>query len=235
MAITFDRQESVPRQVYRLLRDRIQAGELKPGESINERRLAEWLGVSRTPIREAVRRLAGEGLIEIIPNVGTSVALVDPQRVYEFCVIRISLECAAIEEATRHFTPAIGRQLDRLIEEQDETVDTGDMLRNIAVDTEFHKVILKLSGFATVVEIMDRVMGEIIRARYLSIRLPGRLREPVAEHRAIVEALRSGDPKASSAAVRRHLKLSITSIMRVMETNPEFLARPATADAVPQR
>lgn len=219
-----DRQLSVPRQVYDLLRDRIQSAELKPGESINERWLAEWLGVSRTPIREAVRRLAGDGLIEIIPNVGTSVALVDPRRVYEFCMIRISLECAAIEEAVGNFTPAAGRQLERLIEEQDETVSNGDNLRNISVDSEFHKFIIGLSGFSTVPEIMNRVMGEIIRARHLSIKLPGRLRQPIVEHQAILEALRSGDPKRCASAMRSHLELSISSIMQVMKTNPEFLA-----------
>ena len=225
MTIAFDRQQSVPRQVYELLRERIQTAQLSPGESINERRLSEWLGVSRTPIREAIRRLAGDGLIEIVPHVGTSVALVDPKRVYEFCQIRVSLEAAAAAEATKHFTPAIGKQLDRMIEEQDETIDTGDAVRNIEIDTEFHQLIQKTSGFSTMAEILQRVMGEIIRARHLSIKLPGRLRDPIAEHRAIVAGLRSGDPGRAASAMKNHLDLSISSIMRVMETNPEFLAK----------
>lgn len=222
---SLDRQFNVSRQVYDLLRDKIQVLELKPGESINERRLSEWLGVSRTPIREAVRRLAGEGLIEIIPNVGTSVALVDPKRVSEFCIIRRSLECAAIEEAAAKVSPAILRQMERLIAEQDETIDSGDMMRNIAIDSEFHRLIHTTSQLMSLAEIMQRVMGEIVRARHLSITLPGRLREPIEEHKAIVEALRARDPKKASAAMRRHLDLSITSIMRVMETSPEYLAR----------
>lgn len=224
MTIVFDRQQSVPRQVYGLLLEKIQTAELKPGESINERRLVEWLGVSRTPIREAIRRLAGDGLIDITPHVGTSVTLVDPRRVYEFCIIRISLECGAIEESVKHFRPKDGQELDRLIEEQDDTIDSGDMARNIAIDSAFHRHILGLSGFATIPDIMNRVMGEIVRARHLSVKLPGRLREPIEEHRAIVAALRTGDPKLCAAAMRKHLELSISSIMRVMETKPEYLS-----------
>lgn len=221
--VAIDRQHSVPPQVYELLRERIQIAELKPGESINERRLSEWLGVSRTPIREAVRKLAGDGLIEIVPNVGTTVALVDPRRVYEFCQIRVSLEAAAAAEATKHFTAAIGKQLDRMIAEQDATIDTGDAVRNINVDTEFHQLIHRTSGFTTMADFLQRVMGEIIRARHLSIKLPGRLREPIKEHKAIVAGLRSGNPAKASEAMRTHLDRSITSIMQVMETNPAFL------------
>lgn len=234
MTIAFDRQQSVPRQVYELLRNRIQTAELKPGESINERRLSDWLGVSRTPIREAIRRLAGDGLIVIVPHVGTSVALVDPKRVYEFCQIRVSLEAAAAAEATRHFTPAIGRQLERMIEEQDETIDSGDAVRNIDVDTEFHQLIHRTSGFSTMTEILQRVMGEIIRARHLSIKLPGRLRDPIVEHRAIVAGLQSGKAEQAAAAMRSHLDRSISSIMRVMETNPEFLVGGPQAEPSPQ-
>ena len=230
MTVVFNRQQHVPLQVYELLRGRIETVELKPGESINERRLSEWLGVSRTPIREAIRRLAGDGLIEIVPNVGTSVALVDPKRVYEFCQIRVSLEAAAAAEATRHFTPALGKQLEQLIEEQDETITSGDLVRNINVDSEFHRLIQRASGFSTMGEILQRVMGEIIRARHLSIKLPGRLREPIDEHKAIVAGMRSGDPVKAAVAMRTHLDQSISSIMRVMETNPEFLVADSSVD-----
>ena len=221
--IILDRQQTVGRQVYDHLREKIRLAELKPGESINERRLAAWLGVSRTPIKEAIRRLADDGLIEIVPHVGTSVALVDPAIVYECCVIRKSLECSAVEEATKKFTSAAGRTLESLIDEQEETIDSGDMARNISVDSQFHSVIHELSGFATMKDMLQRAMGEIIRVRHLSIKLPGRLREPIEEHRQILAAMRSGLPERASAAMRQHLEKSIVSVLRVMDTNPEFL------------
>jgi GntR family transcriptional regulator, rspAB operon transcriptional repressor len=225
VTIALDRQQRVPGQVYDLLRERIQSVELAPGTSINERMLADWLGVSRTPIREAIRRLADDGLIRIIPNVGTSVSLVDPRRIVECWIIRTSLEAAAIEESVKHFTKAHMRRLEAMIEEQDETIESGDMVRNISVDSEFHQLIVSLSGFPTIADILQKAMGEIVRARHLSIKLPGRLREPIIEHRNILEALRSGDPKRCSAAIRDHLDKSYSSILRVIDTNPDFLEK----------
>ena len=99
VAPLIDRNLATPPQVYDLLRDRIQSSDLPPGTAINERALAEWLGISRTPIREAIRRLASEGLINVIPKVGTRVAPVDPARVIECCIIRNSLEFRAMQQS----------------------------------------------------------------------------------------------------------------------------------------
>jgi DNA-binding GntR family transcriptional regulator len=223
LAVAFDRQQNVPRQVYELLRDRILTAELKPGESINERRLADLLGVSRTPIREALRKLATDGLIDIIPSVGTSVALVEPSRIYELCLIRKSLECATAEQAAGRFTKEADRDLERLIDEQEATIASGDMRRNIAVDSEFHRVIHDLSGMPIATDMLRSVMGEVVRARHLSIQLPGRLREPITEHRRILKALRSGDGQRASDAMREHLERSIVSVMQVIKSHPDFV------------
>lgn len=211
-----NRQENVPSQIYEILRSRILSTELAPGSSINERFLAEALGVSRTPIREAIRRLSNDGLISIVPNVGTSVAAFDPVRVREFCQIRTGFECIAIEAAVQNFGLADDRKLARLIDDQDRTIDRGDMTSNIAVDTEFHDVIMELSGYKVIPDFLHRAMGEILRARHLSIQLPGRLREPIIEHQQILDALRSGDPKACVASMKNHLDKSFVSIMKVL-------------------
>src|SRR5579863_4940517 len=98
-----DRRRSAPPQIYELLRERILTVQLKPGESINERWLADWLGVSRTPIREAINRLSANGLIAIVPNVGTSVSLINAARVREFNYIRTSLETLIVRHAAERF------------------------------------------------------------------------------------------------------------------------------------
>ena len=91
------------------------------------------------------------------------------------------------------------------------------MISNIAIDSEFHGVIMELSGYKLIPDFLERAMGEILRARHMSIKLPGRLREPIIEHQAIVEALRSGNPKDCATAMRNHLDRSFISIMRVLE------------------
>ena len=217
-----NRQENVPRQIYEILRTRILSTELPPGSSINERYLAEALGVSRTPIREAIRRLSNDGLISIIPNVGTSVSQFDTSRVREFCQIRTAFECLAIEAAVGNFSSSDDRKLVQLIEDQDRTIDRGDMISNIAIDSEFHNVIMELSGYKVIPDFLQRAMGEILRARHMSVKLPGRLREPITEHRAIVKALRSGNPKDCAAAMKDHLDKSFISIMQILKSlNPE--------------
>ena len=220
MTQLIDLRLSTPPQIYDLLRNRIQSSDLPPGEKINERALADWLGVSRTPIREAIRRLAGEELITVIPNVGTRVALVDPARVIECCIIRINLEMVAFAKAVPAFTEAAGRQLETLIVEQEHMIDTGDTMRNMELDIEFHRQIVLLSGYGIVEELLQKVMGEVLRARHLSIKLPGRSRETIAEHRAILAALRSGEAAESVARMQFHLDQSFLSIQRVLQLKP---------------
>ncbi|MEO8244817.1 MAG: GntR family transcriptional regulator [bacterium] len=215
-----DRRLSTPQQVYDLLRERIQSSDLAPGAAINERSLADWLGVSRTPIREAIRRLADEGLITVIPNVGTRVSPVDPARVIECCIIRINLEMVAFAKAVTAFTETDSRRLETLIVEQELTIETGDTMRNMALDIEFHRQIVQLSGYSVVEELLQKVMGEVLRARHLSIKLPGRPRQTIAEHSAILAALRSGDPQAATARMQDHLDESYQSVLRVLSQNP---------------
>jgi DNA-binding GntR family transcriptional regulator len=216
-----DRRMSTPPQVYDLLRDRIQSSDLAPGAAINERALADWLGVSRTPIREAIRRLAGEGLITVIPNVGTRVAPVDPARVIECCIIRINLEMVAFAKAAPAFTEADGHRLEALILQQEQAIEASDTMRNMAVDIEFHRQIVQLSGYGVVEELLQKVMGEVLRARHLSIKLPGRPRATIAEHRAILAALRAGEPQASLDSMQYHLNQSYEAVLRVLQTDPE--------------
>lgn len=215
-----DRRQSTPPQVYDLLRNRILSSELAPGAAINERALTEWLGVSRTPIREAIRQLASEGLIHVIPNVGTRVAAIDPARVLESCVIRNSLEMISIGRATEAFTDADGRRLDNLVLEQELTIESGDTMRSMALDIEFHRHIVQMSGFTIVEEHLHKVMGEVLRARHLSIKIPGRPQQTIAEHRAVLTALRGGDPRQSAAAMQFHLDQSYLSVVKVLGTAP---------------
>jgi GntR family transcriptional regulator, rspAB operon transcriptional repressor len=223
MSVVFDRQMNIPKQVYDVLRGKILSVELKPGESINERRLSEWLKVSRTPIREAVRRLADDGLISIVPHVGTSVSLIRAHRIAELHLVRTSLEALTARAAAERFDAKAELILKELIDRQTETLAEPDYLRNIAIDSEFHHAIARIGGLTVTWEILRQVMGEITRIRHLSIRTPGRLTQPIEEHREILGALKNHSPEKSERAMRTHLERSYRSIRLSIEQHPEYL------------
>jgi GntR family transcriptional regulator, rspAB operon transcriptional repressor len=222
-SVAIDRQRSVPRQVYEVLREKILTVQLKPGESINERWLADWLGVSRTPIREAINRLSANGLIAIVPNVGTSVSLINVGRVKEFSLIRMSLESLIVRHAAERFDEASARTLGALIEQQVATLEGPDLIENIVIDSQFHHAIAEISGLTATWAILQHAMDEILRVRHLSIRLLRPLREPIDEHQAILDALKTGDADLCERAMKTHLNSSFQHIAKALKHHPEYL------------
>jgi DNA-binding GntR family transcriptional regulator len=218
-----DRQRSVPHQVYQVLREKILTLQLRPGESINERWLADWLGVSRTPIREAINRLSANGLIAIIPNVGTSVSLINVGRVREYSLIRMSLESLIVRHAAEKFGDKSDFVLSDLIDRQISTLDGPDLIENIAVDSEFHHVIAQTSGLTATWALLQHAMDEILRVRHLSVRLLRPLKEPIDEHLAILDALKTRNPDLCEQALKAHLHSSYRHVVAALEQHPEYL------------
>jgi DNA-binding GntR family transcriptional regulator len=221
--VSIDRGRSVPPQVYDVLREKILTVQLKPGESINERWLADWLGVSRTPIREAINRLSANGLIAIVPNVGTSVSLINVAKVKEFNLIRTSLESMIVRLAAEKFDDRAATVLRDLIDRQIATLTQPDLIQNIVVDSAFHHKIAEISGLNATWAILQHAMDEILRVRYLSVRLPRPLMEPIDEHLVILDALKKGDADASERAMRAHLDASYGHIVTALEQHPGYL------------
>jgi DNA-binding GntR family transcriptional regulator len=222
-SVAIDRRRSVPPQVYELLREKILTLQLKPGESINERWLADWLGVSRTPIREAINRLSANGLIAITPNVGTSVSLINVAKEREFNLIRTSLESLIVRHAAERFDEGADLALRDLIERQIATLAAPDLIENIVVDSLFHRAIAGVSGLTATWAILQHAMDEILRVRHLSAKVQQALREPIEAHLAILEALNARDPDRCERAMRAHLDASYAHIVRALELHPQYL------------
>ncbi|WP_424942063.1 GntR family transcriptional regulator [Aliiroseovarius crassostreae] len=191
--------------VQERMREAIIAGHFKPGERLVERPLCEQLGVSRTVIRETIRYLEAEGLVEILPGRGPIVATMswqDAQQIYE---IRRMLETSAAEECARKITPERSENLrvalDRLQRERDGATP-GELFR---ASSDFYSEIFDGAGHHIAWEIVQRLNGRISRLRAMTLSSTDRER-PGAEHmQAICEAITSGDPDAARAAVSRHL------------------------------
>ena len=201
-----------PRALSRRIVDQLKrviiAGELRPGDRVLETDLAEQLGVSRGPVREAFRQLEQEGLLISYPHRGTFVATVPEDEIEEVYALRAHLEgYAARRVVVERRDEALG-MLGDLLEQMLDAARAGDLPGLADIDLQFHDTLLELSGYQGLHRIW-RSMDGLVRARtYATLALPGRrelIEYTAASHRPIVDAIRSGDPDAVEQAVKHHI------------------------------
>ena len=192
--------------VYQTLRNAILKGELKPGERLMEMKLANKMGVSRTPIREAIRMLENEGLAVTIPRRGALVAkmtLKDMDDAYE---IRRALEELCFKYIMKRPLSmddiASLRYAEKVFE---EAVNEGDMDMVEQKDSEFHMVIYEIAGNTRLVSIMSTMQEQLSRYRWAYIQNQTRLQQLIIEHREILDALEKGNYEEALKATMNHL------------------------------
>lgn len=206
------RRQSGAHAVYELMRARIISGEFSPGARLTEPELASVLGVSRTPIREALRLLTAEGLVDQLPTGGCRVApldLADIRRVYD---IRGRLEGLTARDACLRMTEADLRALSRLLDLMHRL--RGDEAEVLRLGREFHGRIGEIAGNRWCDQLLHQIRGHVDRYRALATREPGRPDHAVAEHQIIFDALASGDPDRAEQTMREHVDTSATSAVR---------------------
>jgi DNA-binding GntR family transcriptional regulator len=223
-----ERRSGVPArtQVYASLRDAIIRAELPPGRKLSENELATWLGVSRTPIREALVRLRDERLVAIVPQLGTFVSYISTQAVSDAHFIREALECAAIRETAIKATEDDIASLEENLRSQERADERGDFDAFYVLDEEFHRVLCDLSGHATVWAVSQRAKGHLNRIRRLSIPMPSYIGEMIAEHRGVVAAVAEHDPDAAEEQLRHHLRMVLREIPQIRSEHPDYFEEP---------
>jgi DNA-binding GntR family transcriptional regulator len=212
----------IPEQALAVLRDAIERGELEPGRQLSENELAERLGVSRTPVREALIRLSDDRLVEIVPQHGTFVSRISEGAVYDAQFVREALECAAVRLAAATADRADVDALDGLILRQREIRDGDEYDHFYVLDDEFHSAICEMSGHGIAWSLAQRANGHLNRVRHLSLTQPRYLTEMVAEHELVVEAIRRNDPDAAEAALRHHLKMVVAGLPTLRSEHPDY-------------
>jgi GntR family transcriptional regulator, rspAB operon transcriptional repressor len=208
-------------RVYANLRDAIVRAELEPGRQLSENELAASLGVSRTPVREALVRLRDDRLVEIVPQLGTFVSPISTRAVADAQFIREALECAAVRAAAARVTAEDIETLEQNLTAQERARDSADFDAFYVLDDAFHQAICDLSGRA-VWAITQRAKGHLNRIRRLSLPMPSYLAEMIVEHRAIVTRLAEQDPDGAEAALRHHLQMVLREVPRIREQHPDF-------------
>lgn len=201
-----------------VLRDMILDGTLAPGERLNEVHLSQALGISRGPLREAIQRLASEGLVEAVTHRGVYVRSFSPTELADFYELRIALETHAVRLAARH---AQRDRIDELTELLDKTESSmgGDATAAYPADQDFHARLAGLAAKPPLVTALTEVGRKIQLARARSAHQPRRARTALDEHRAIVAALASRDGDHAAALLEAHLVSSLNNALTVLRSN----------------
>ena len=199
------------------IREAIINGTLKPRERLMEIQLAEELGVSRTPVREALRKLELEGFIVMVPRKGAYVADISFKDIADVFEIRAALEALAAGLAAERITGEELEEMERLVAEKAEAIANQDMEKLIKVDTMFHEAIYKASRNQRLTSIISNLREQIQRYRTTSLAYPGRMQRSLEEHRSIVEAIQSRDSQIAQQVAREHIENAENSIIEAIK------------------
>ena len=209
-------------QAYAALREAIVRAELEPGRQLSENELAARLGVSRTPIREALVRLRDERLVEIVPQLGTFVTQISTSAVADAQFIREALECAAVRRAAELATEDDIAALEDTLRAQERARDTDDFDAFYVLDDAFHQALCDLSNHRAVWPVSQRARGHLNRIRRLSLPLPSYLELMIEQHRRVLNAVADHDCDGSEALLRDHLRNVLQEVPRIRAAHPEF-------------
>lgn len=196
-------------QTRGIIRRLILDGTYRPGEKIKEAQMAKNLGISRSPVREAVMNLASEGLIELHPQRGAFVRTLDAREVRELFEVREALEVRAVRLAARRTENADLESVRGLLEETGRALREDDAI--YPSDLDFHVGLAGLSKNETLSGYVSKVNTQLRLARVRSSAAPGRSHRAYEEHLAVVEAVAAGDPEKAEQALRAHLANALRS------------------------
>ena len=191
-------------EAYRYLKTRIMSAALPPGTSLNELGIAGALGISRTPVREAIRKLEQEGLAMRYPNRGAVVTKLSMKDVLEIWHLREILEPAACRLAAPRIDPeALSRIEKVLVELKGREVGPEDYETSLRADTDLHGLVVEATGNTMLAQVLEMLNERIVQVRVVTS--PARFQHSVDEHLAIVAALRARDADGAAEAMRQHL------------------------------
>jgi DNA-binding GntR family transcriptional regulator len=209
-----DVPQSKAERVYRELRRRIRELTLPPGAPLNKEELALEMGVSRAPVTEAIARLADEALVDVFPQHGSFVAPIRAADVRESLFIRTALEVEAIRRVAQRGDDELLRNLDQNIEMQTAALARNDLATFYDLDEALHAAIFNAIESPRALRMLEAARAPLDRPRRIALPEDDRVEATLAEHRRLVDAIRTGDPEFATAAMRSHLTKVAQSVER---------------------
>lgn len=209
-------RKKLSNQVYDILKDMIANHRFQPGTRINVEQITKELGVSRTPVWEAVSRLEQEDLVENIPNRGVFMAVLTPQKALELYAVRQVLEGMAARLASVRIDQKALAAMVACLEQQQLVVKQQNLEKYSKLDFQFHAIVYELCGNAYLQEMLESIKGKM-RPIQLSIQIEPRLNQLYEGHVNLLNALRAHDPDKAEKAFREHNQFMIELINQEAE------------------
>jgi DNA-binding GntR family transcriptional regulator len=219
---TIDRQQPIGPQVYLAIRAAIMSLRLTPGQALSEVELAQRFGVSKTPVREAFIKLADEGLVQIYPQQGTKVSLINITEACEYNLIRQALESTTIRYAAETITPLEIAELRRIVADQRAALARQDSDAFTALNDDFHRRLIEISGFRRVWKVVASTTVHVGRLHALFVSVPGCLAESIEEHERIIACLERGDEEGAVEVLQHHLDILFDELEPLVLSQPEL-------------
>lgn len=208
-------------QVYQVVRGLIVSGRMRPGEAVIEATLAARLGVSRTPVREALKRLSDEGLIDVFAQSGTFIAPISRKALEEAYIIRTALEAESVSRAAGRLTDADSEAFADNIAAHERAIGRRQFAEAIRLDDTFHRMIAEVNDLHMLWRAVDVSKAQMDRGRHLAIPEPGMGAATIRQHKQILEAMLAGDADRAAQHMREHLA---TSLRNTLETAVDSIA-----------
>jgi len=205
--------------IFNTLREAIIVGELKPGERLMEVQLAEKMGVSRTPVREAIRKLELEGLVEMLPRKGAHVADLSVKDIMNVLEVRATLDGLASSLSAVRITDEETKELKGVLAQFVNYVEKENLQGSIKKDVEFHDIIYRSSRNDKLIQISNNLREQIQRFRVIYIKDYGSSRELIREHADIYEAIISKNPEAAMNFANKHIMNQEETIIRAIKNS----------------
>jgi len=217
-----DRRLPAADQIYGQLREEIITCRLAPNEALSENRICGMFGVSRSPVRIALTRLAEDGLIDIFPQRGSFVAPIRMKQVVESQFARTALEMALVKEAAQKWGPAHKAEAHANLADQKRHAAEGDAWGFYRDNERFHQLIARAADLEGVWKTVQGVKMLWDRIGHLANRVPGHRADIIAEHEAIVAGLDAGDAAAAVKAMKVHLRSVFKAIARLRPQHEDY-------------
>lgn len=202
--------------VFNALREGILKGDLKPGERLMEKQLAEKMGVSRTPIREAIRKLELEGLVVMVPRKGAQVAEITVKDVKDVLEVRAALEELAVKLACTKMTDKEVVALQETVVEFESAVEENRLEALVQLDIKFHDIIYKATQNDKLQHIINNLREQMFRYRLAYLRNPEFHSTIEGEHREIFDAIKARDEEKACAIAKEHIRNQEKGVIRII-------------------